>query len=187
MADDQSSEKTEVAVLAGGCFWCTEAVFLRLRGVQRVMPGYTGGSVPNPTYAQVCTGLTGHAEAVRIEFDPQQISYEQILDVHFHTHDPTTLNRQGADEGTQYRSAVFWATEEQKAAAEQMIARLNASGEFRRPVVTTLEKLGPFYPAEDYHRNYFARNPQERYCQLVISPKVSKFRERYRKLLKSAD
>jgi len=180
-----SEPKKEIAVLGGGCFWCTEAVFLRLRGVSKVVSGYTGGSVENPTYKQVCTGQTGHAEVVQIEFDPDVITFDQILDVFFHTHDPTTLNRQGADVGTQYRSAVFYRDEEQEAKAKAMIEKLDASGDFDDPIVTTLETVEKFYSAEDYHQNYFTLNPGQGYCQVIVGPKVAKFQKRYRTLLKN--
>lgn len=179
----ESKEKA-IATFAGGCFWCTEAVFARLKGVSKVTSGYTGGKVPNPTYQQVCTGTTGHAEAIQLEFDPSVISYEQLLDVHFHTHDPTTLNRQGADVGTQYRSSVFYHNEEQKRAVEKLIAEYNKSGEFDDPIVTTIEKMTKWYPAEDYHQQYFELNGRQPYCQAVISPKIAKFRKRYAQLLK---
>lgn len=184
MPNEQEKDRVEVAILGGGCFWCTEAVFLRLRGVTKVTSGYTGGTVENPTYRQICTGKTGHAEVVRIEFNPSEISFAQILDVFFHTHDPTTLNRQGADVGTQYRSAVFWADKKQKEAAAAIIKELDEAGDFDFPIVTTLEQLRTFYPAEDYHQNYFDENPGQGYCEVVISPKLSKFQKRYRKLLK---
>ena len=176
--------KNSRATFGGGCFWCTEAVFLRLKGISKVTSGYTGGTVPNPTYRQVCDGTTGHAEVIQIEFNPKVITYDQLLDVFFHTHDPTTLNRQGHDEGTQYRSSVFYHDEEQHRAAKEMIAKLDESKIFDDPIVTTLEKLTTFYPAEDYHQNYFALNPRQPYCQVVVGPKVAKFRERYRALLK---
>ena len=176
----------EIAILGSGCFWCTEAVFLRLKGVNKVVSGYTGGTAKNPTYDQVCTGETGHAEVIRIEFASNVISYDQILDVFFHTHDPTTLNQQGADVGTQYRSAIFFRNEEQKAKAKAMIEKLDASGEFDDPIFTTLEKLEEFYPAEDYHQNYFALNPSQGYCRVVVGPKVAKFQKRYKKLLKDS-
>lgn len=179
---DQSHQ--EVAVLGGGCFWCTEAVFLRLRGVSKVTSGYTGGTVANPTYEQICTGRTGHAEVVRIEFDSRVISFDQILDVFFHTHDPTTLNQQGADKGTQYRSAVFWNGEQQKETASKMINALDESGTFDDPIVTILEELTKFYPAEKYHENYYNQNRSQGYCRFVIDPKMAKFQKRYRKLLK---
>jgi peptide-methionine (S)-S-oxide reductase len=179
--------KTKTATFAAGCFWCTEAVFIRLRGVSRVASGYTGGRLPNPTYKQVCTGLTGHAEGIQIEYDPTVITYDQLLDVFFHTHDPTSLNRQGADEGTQYRSAIFYHNEEQKQAAQKAIADLNASDEFQEPIVTTLEELKKWYPAEDYHQEYFALNPGQPYCRAVVGPKVSKFQKRYKSLLKKVE
>jgi peptide-methionine (S)-S-oxide reductase len=183
-SSDGNKPATALATFGAGCFWCTEAVYLKLKGVLKVTSGYTGGKIPNPTYQAVCTGTTGHAEVIQVEYDPSVITFDQMLDVFFHTHDPTTLNRQGADTGTQYRSAVFYHDEAQKAAAEQMIKDLNASGEFRSPIVTTLEKLGKFYPAEDYHQDYFKLNPGNPYCQAVIVPKVSKFQKRYEALLK---
>jgi methionine-S-sulfoxide reductase len=179
--------KPELATFGGGCFWCTEAVFLELRGVNKVVSGYTGGTVPNPTYADVCTGLTGHAEVIQIEFDPKQITFEQLLDVFFHTHDPTTKNRQGADVGTQYRSSVFFHNEKQKEAAKKVIAELDKSGDFDNPIVTTIEELKKFYPAEDYHQDYFAQNPRNPYCQAVVGPKVSKFQKRYKDMLKKRE
>lgn len=178
---------TAKATLGGGCFWCTEAVFLRLKGIVSVKSGYTGGKIPNPTYKAICTGLTGHAEVIQVEFDPKVISFDQLLDVFFHTHDPTTLNRQGADVGTQYRSAVFYHDETQKEAAKKMIETLNASGDFDSPIVTSLEKLTTFYPAEDYHQDYFNENPSNPYCQAVVGPKVSKFQKRYKALLKDEE
>lgn len=162
------------ATFAGGCFWCTEAVFQRLRGVEKVVSGYTGGELANPTYEQVCTGQTGHAEAVEITFDPSTISYEDLLHVFFKTHDPTTLNRQGADVGTQYRSAIFYHDEAQKAAAERIIRELDASGEFGRPIVTEVAPAGPYYPAEDYHVDFYDRNREYGYCRVVIDPKIQK-------------
>ncbi len=175
----------EVAVLAGGCFWCTEAVFLDVVGVKQVESGYTGGSVANPTYKQVCGGDTGHAEAIRITFDPDQIRYADLLDIFFATHDPTQLNRQGNDIGTQYRSAIFPQTEEQQAAAKAAIVR-NQSG-LEQPIVTTIEPKGAWYPAEDYHQDYWAgegqRNP---YCLAIIPPKLQKLRKSFQNRLKSA-
>jgi len=176
--------KTEIATFAGGCFWCTEAVFVRLKGVKGVSSGYTGGFVPDPTYKQVCTGGTGHAEGIRIEYDPAVVTYNQLLDVFFHTHDPTTLNRQGADVGTQYRSAVFFHNDAQRATAQKMIDELNESGEFERKIVTTLEPLKKWYPAEDYHQDYFKLNPRQPYCRAVVGPKVEKFQKRYKAMLK---
>ena len=183
-SSDGNKPATALATFGAGCFWCTEAVYLKLKGVLKVTSGYTGGKIPNPTYQAVCTGTTGHAEVIQVEYDPSVITFDQMLDVFFHTHDPTTLNRQGADTGTQYRSAVFYHDEAQKTAAEQMIKDLNASGEFKSPIVTTLEKLGKFYPAEDYHQDYFKLNPGNPYCQAVIVPKVSKFQKRCEALLK---
>jgi len=177
--------ETEVAVFGGGCFWCTEAVFDRLRGVVSVMPGYAGGSVENPTYEQVCTGRTGHAEVIRIEFDPGRIRYNDLLTVFFATHDPTTLNRQGNDAGTQYRSIVLYADEEQKREAEKFIEELNRSLPQGRPVVTEVKPLGEFYEAEEYHRKYYENNPYQPYCQVIISPKLHKVHERFAELLKS--
>lgn len=184
---DNSEPQNAVATFAAGCFWCTEAVFVRLKGVNKVTSGYTGGKIENPTYRQVCTGATGHAEGIRIVFDPSVITYEQLLDVFFHTHDPTTLNRQGADVGTQYRSAVFYHSQEQKLAARKMIDQLDRSGDFDDPIVTTLEEFTKWYPAEDYHQEYFALNPRQPYCQVVVGPKVAKFRKRYQAMLKNEE
>lgn len=177
-------DKREVAVLAGGCFWCLEAVFDQVTGVRDVVSGYAGGHNPNPTYEQVCSGTTGHAEVVQIAFDPEKISYEEILGIFFSIHDPTTLNRQGADVGTQYRSAIFYTSENQKAAAEAMIKELIEEKVWGKPVVTEVVPLDAFYPAEDYHQEYFARNPYQGYCQFVVAPKVSKFKKKYAHLLK---
>lgn len=187
--DEKAAGKTEekelqVATLAGGCFWCTEAVYLRVKGVKSVKPGYTGGTLANPTYKQVCSGYTGHAEAVQIQFDPDVITYKQLLEIFFYTHDPTTLNRQGADVGTQYRSAVFFHNDEQKEAAQAMIDALNRSGDFDAPIVTTLEKFEKYYVAEVDHHNYFELNPGNSYCQFVVGPKVTKFEKRFKHLLK---
>jgi len=169
----------EVATLAGGCFWCLEAAFQDLKGVENVQSGYAGGRVPNPSYEDVCTGTTGHAEVVQITFDPQVVSFEDLLHVYFTIHDPTTLNRQGADVGTQYRSAIFYHSPEQKATAERVIAELQAQKLWDEPVVTELKPLTAFYPAEEYHRDYFRRNPNQGYCQAVIAPKVAKVRKIY--------
>ena len=169
----------ETAVFGGGCFWCTEAVFLDLKGVTSVLPGYAGGNIPNPTYEQVCSGRTGHAEAVEIKFDPGQVSFEQLLAVFFATHDPTTLNRQGADVGTQYRSTVLYANDEQKSTAESMIAELNQSGAEGVGIVTTVEPLDIFYEAEKYHQQFYARNSTGMYCQYVIDPKLAKLRGKF--------
>ena len=168
-----------IATLAGGCFWCTEAVLQRLRGVSAVQSGYTGGSVKNPTYEQVCTGSTGHAEAVQVTFDPAVISYEDLLGVFFELHDPTTLNRQGADVGTQYRSAIYYHDDEQKATAEKVIAAVNASGHYPDPVVTELAPLTEFYPAEDYHDDFYNRNRAYGYCRVVIDPKIQKLTKNF--------
>jgi len=167
----------ETATLAGGCFWCLEAVFERLEGVVGVVSGYTGGQDPNPTYKQVCTGTTGHAEAVQVTFDPEVISFHQLLEVFFSIHDPTTLNQQGADVGTQYRSAIFYHSPEQKAEAERMIKELQASGDRSNPVVTEVRPLTAFYPAEDYHQDYYRHNPDQPYCRAVIAPKLAKVRQ----------
>ena len=177
------SAQSEVATLAGGCFWCIEAVFREVDGVDSVVPGYTGGAMLNPTYEQVSTGRTSHAEAVQVTFDPARISYREILDIFFSVHDPTTLNRQGADVGTQYRSAIFYHDDQQKAIAEQVIMELNQAHMWDRPIVTQVAAASRFYPAEDYHRDYFKKHPEQAYCQAVISPKVSKFRKRWAKRL----
>ena len=174
----------ETATLAGGCFWCLEAVYDQLRGVEDVVSGYSGGRRPNPTYEQVCTGATGHAEVVQVTFDPEVLSYRDLLGVFFAIHDPTTLNRQGADEGTQYRSAIFYHSPEQKAMAEEVIAELNAAGLWMRQIVTQVTAFEAFYPAEDYHQEYFARNPNQGYCQAVVAPKVAKFRKQFFERLK---
>ncbi|PKB66716.1 MAG: peptide-methionine (S)-S-oxide reductase [SAR202 cluster bacterium Io17-Chloro-G3] len=175
----------EIAVLAGGCFWCVEAVLEQLRGVEHVESGYAGGHVPNPTYQQICTGTTGHAEVVRIRFDSREISYQEILNVFFMTHDPTTLNRQGPDVGDQYRSAIFYITPSQKEAAEQVTEHLRLSGIFDNPIVTEICALETFYPGEDYHQEFFRSNPYQPYCQVIISPKVAKFRKEFSDKLKS--
>lgn len=175
---------SEVATLGGGCFWCTEAVFDELKGVEHVESGYSGGTVPTPTYEQVCTGTTGHAEVVQIAFDPKVISYKEILQVFFTVHDPTTLNRQGADAGTQYRSVIFYHNEEQKKTAEQVIKEIEAAKIWDAPIVTQVVPSKAFYMAEDYHQEYFKRNPYQGYCRVVIAPKVAKFREHYREKLK---
>jgi len=177
--------KSAVAVFGGGCFWCTEAVFDELRGVKSVVSGYAGGSTKNPTYEEVCGGRTGHAEVIKIEFDPAEIAFKDLLTVFFATHDPTTLNRQGNDVGTQYRSAIFYADEEQKQEAEAFIKELNDSKSFGKPVVTTLEPLGEFYEAEDYHQKYYANNPYQPYCQYMIPPKLNKLHKQFDVLLKS--
>jgi peptide-methionine (S)-S-oxide reductase len=167
----------EFATFGGGCFWCLEAIFEMLQGVDKVVSGYTGGHMDNPDYRSVCTGQTGHAEVVQITFDPAVASYRELLDVFFGTHDPTTLNRQGADVGTQYRSAIFYHSPQQKEEAERRIAELNAERIFDRPIVTEVVPLEKFYPAEDYHQGYYRANPEQGYCQAVIAPKVAKLRK----------
>ncbi len=174
----------QVATLGGGCFWCTEAVFDELKGVERVESGYAGGTVPNPTYRQVCTGTTGHAEVVQITFDPKVISFKQLLEVFFTVHDPTTLNRQGADVGTQYRSVIFYHDAEQKRIAEQVVREIEAAKIWDAPIVTEFAPAKEFYTAEDYHQEYFQTNPNQPYCRVVIAPKVAKFRAHYREQLK---
>jgi peptide-methionine (S)-S-oxide reductase len=180
-----SETKSQVAVFGGGCFWCTEAVFDELRGVSSVTSGYAGGTVKDPTYEQVCGGGTGHAEAIRIEFDPTQIAFRDLMTVFFATHDPTTLNRQGNDVGTQYRSAILYANDEQKREAESFIKELDAAKTFSKPIVTTLESLTEFYEAEDYHQKYYANNPYQPYCQYLIPPKLDKLHKKFSELLKS--
>jgi peptide-methionine (S)-S-oxide reductase len=177
MSDQTNIDAT--AILGGGCFWCVEAVYNELRGVERVISGYAGGTVPHPTYEQVCSGRTGHAEVVQVTFDPAAISFREILDIFFGIHDPTTLNRQGPDVGTQYRSAVFYHTPEQKRVAEQRIAELNAAQIWNAPIVTQVVPLTTFYRAEDYHQEYFRQNPAQGYCQAVVAPKVAKFRKQF--------
>lgn len=172
----------EVAILGGGCFWCTEAVYLEAKGVTKVESGYMGGAQPNPTYEQVCTGETGHAEVVRLEFDPAQVSYRDLLVIFFTIHDPTTLNRQGNDVGTQYRSVIFYENAEQEATARQVIAEM--AHVWDAPIVTELAPAAPFYKAEDYHQNYFAQHPLQGYCAFVVAPKVAKFRKMYAEKLR---
>ncbi len=171
--------KTETATLGGGCFWCLEAVYDQTRGVLDVVSGYAGGHVPNPDYETVCTGTTGHAEVVQITFDPQEIRFRDLLEIFFAIHDPTTLNRQGADVGTQYRSVIFYHDEAQRETARQVIAELEASQAFPNPIVTEVSPLDAFYPAEDYHQEYFRRNPHQGYCRAVIAPKVAKFQKKF--------
>ncbi|MDG6902598.1 MAG: peptide-methionine (S)-S-oxide reductase MsrA [Nitrososphaerota archaeon] len=180
----ESTSRQETATLGSGCFWCSEAVFSQLEGVSGVTPGYSGGSVPNPTYEQVCTDKTGHAEVARLTFDPDVISFREVLEVFFSTHDPTTLNRQGGDVGTQYRSVVFYHDEAQRRAAETIVKELTDDHVFRNPVVTQIVPFKAFYPAEDYHKDYFRRNPNQPYCQAVIAPKLSKFRAHFQSKLK---
>jgi len=178
--------KVEEATLAGGCFWCLDGVYRDLRGVISVESGYAGGHAPDPTYEQVCTGATGHAEVVRITYDPDEISYRDLLEAFFFVHDPTTLNRQGGDVGTQYRSAIFYHDERQKQEAEAIIAELEAEEAFDDPIVTEVTKVEAYYPAEAYHQDYYRNNPRQRYCQMVVAPKLAKFRARYAARLKGA-
>lgn len=173
----------DVAVFGGGCFWCTEAVFKSLKGVLSVLPGYAGGKTENPTYSEVSSGKTGHAEVIKIEFDSNLISYENLLTVFFATHDPTTLNRQGADVGTQYRSVIFYTTEEQKEQTENFISEINNSSKEGSPVVTEVKPLERFYEAENYHKDYFANNPGNPYCELVINPKLEKVKQKFSELI----
>ncbi|WP_419162694.1 peptide-methionine (S)-S-oxide reductase MsrA [Candidatus Palauibacter sp.] len=178
------NERTETATLAGGCFWCLEAVYQLLDGVGTVKSGYAGGHSDNPTYQQVCTGRSGHAEVVRISFDPDTITFDDLLDIFFTIHDPTTLNRQGGDIGTQYRSAIFHESEQQRVAAERKIAEITAAGIWPDPIVTEIAPLETFYPAERYHDDYLRRNPTQPYCQAVVAPKVAKFRRQHLQRLK---
>jgi peptide-methionine (S)-S-oxide reductase len=182
--ESEAPEQLEVATLGGGCFWCLEPVFDDLRGVVSVESGYAGGHQPNPTYEQVCSGNTGHAEVVQVTFDPGRISYGDLLRVFFSIHDPTTLNRQGADVGTQYRSVVLYHSPEQKKTAEEVIRSLQGQGLWDRPIVTQVVPFETFYRAEDYHQEYFANNPTQPYCNIVIAPKVAKFRKQYVEMLK---
>jgi peptide-methionine (S)-S-oxide reductase len=171
--------KSETAFFGTGCFWCSEAIFRRLNGVLSVTPGYAGGTTPNPSYEQVCTGMTGHVETARIEFDPSVIPYEDLLEVFWNVHDPTTLNRQGNDVGTQYRSIILYTSEEQRKVAEQSLKEQTASGAFKNSIVTQIEPLGEFYPAESYHKDYYEHHGDQPYCRFVISPKLNHFREKY--------
>jgi peptide-methionine (S)-S-oxide reductase len=180
----QETPREEIATLAGGCFWCLEAVYADLEGVLRVESGYAGGTVPDPSYQQVCAGTTGHAEVVQVTFDPRVLSYRDLLEVFFNIHDPTTLNRQGHDIGTQYRSAIYYHSPQQKATAEQTIRELSEARRFANPIVTEVAPLTAFYKAEPYHQEYFAHNPFQPYCQAVVGPKVAKFRKQYRERLK---
>jgi peptide-methionine (S)-S-oxide reductase len=173
------NEKLEVATLAGGCFWCTEAAFSIIKGVERIEPGYTGGTVSDPTYEEVSTGTTGHAEAAQIFFDPKNITYRDILEIFFTMHDPTTINRQSADVGTQYRSAIFYSTPEQKATAEKLIEELSREEIWNKPIVTKVEPLKVFYNAETYHKDYYKKHPKEPYCQAVIAPKIAKLQAHF--------
>jgi peptide-methionine (S)-S-oxide reductase len=178
------NQNKETATLAGGCFWCLEPVFDNLQGVLDVVSGYSGGHVPDPTYSEVTSGRTGHAEVVQVTFDPTVISFAEILEVFFTIHDPTTLNRQGADVGTQYRSAVFYHTPEQKATIQQVVADLEKQQVWDNPIVTQVAPFEVFYPAEDYHQEYYVNNPRQPYCQMVVAPKVAKFRKKYADRLK---
>lgn len=181
---DVMGKELEKATLGGGCFWCTEAVYLELKGIVEVKPGYSGGHVKNPTYKEVCTETTGHAEVVQITFDPEVVTFSEILEVFFVTHDPTTLNRQGNDVGTQYRSAIFYHSEKQKQTAEKVIQLLEQEKAYDNPIVTEVTAFDVFYVAEDYHFNYFARNKNQPYCQYVVAPKVEKFRKVFKEKMK---
>lgn len=182
--DKQMNNKTETAIFAGGCFWCTEAFFVDLKGVEKVVSGYIGGKTENPTYKEVCSGYTGHAEAIKITFNPDEVAYEDLLEIFFATHDPTTINRQGADVGTQYRSEIFYTTEAQKAAAENFIRLLTEQDIFGKKIVTKISQASTFYPAEDYHQEYYAQNPDQPYCTMVIAPKMEKLKKNYKSKLK---
>ncbi len=184
IAAQTNAKKMEQATLGAGCFWCVEAIFSQIKGVQSVEAGYAGGKVRHPTYREVCSGLTGHAEVIRIHFDPRVVSYDDMLRVFFGTHDPTTLNRQGADVGTQYRSVIFYHDERQKRIAEAVKQEIEKKGIYDDPIVTAIEPLTNYYPAEKYHQDYFANNPDQPYCRAVINPKLRKFREKFRHLLK---
>lgn len=176
--------EVEVATLGGGCFWCLEAAYDALRGVRDVVSGYAGGQVPHPTYEQVCSGRTGHAEVVQVTFDPREISFQDLLEIFFTIHDPTTKDRQGADVGPQYRSAIFYHSPQQRQVAERLIAQFDAEGLWRSPIVTQVAPLGAFFPAEEYHQEYYARNPRQPYCQLVVAPKLAKLRQKHLARLK---
>jgi peptide-methionine (S)-S-oxide reductase len=185
MMENNGSSRSEVATLGGGCFWCLEAVYQELRGVEKVESGYSGGDVPNPTYRQVCSETTGHAEVVQVTFDPEEVAYRDILEVYFTIHDPTTLNRQGADVGTQYRSVIFYHTEGQKRTAEEVISEIEAEGIWNSSIVTEVVPFDEFYVAEDYHQDYFRNNGYQPYCQVIIAPKVAKFRKQHLERLKA--
>ena len=180
----KQNTNTEIATLGGGCFWCLEAVYDQVQGVTDVVSGYSGGTVPQPTYQQVCTGLTGHAEVVQVSFHPDQISFKEILHIFFGVHDPTTLNRQGADVGPQYRSVIFYHDDGQKDTAEAVVAELEADHIWEDPIVTQVVPFEAFFPAEDYHQEYYQNNPWQGYCRVVISPKVAKFRKQFAERLK---
>jgi len=180
----ETTTKLDTATFGSGCFWCSEAIFERVKGVHKVISGYAGGNVEKPTYEQVCTGKTGHAEVCQITFDPSIVSFEELLKIFWKTHDPTTLNRQGADAGTQYRSVIFYHSDEQKKLAEHYKLELDKSGAWENPIVTEISPLTKFFPAEDYHQNYFANNPTQGYCSFVIAPKVEKFEKVFKAKLK---
>ena len=182
----ENNTKHETAIFANGCFWCTEAIFQRLKGVDEVVSGYTGGTIKNPAYREICTGRTGHAEAIKILFNPSEISYDELLEVFFATHDPTTLNRQGNDVGTQYRSEIFYTTEEQKKAAENFIKILEKEKVFKNPIVTAISEEKPFYKAEEDHQNYYNENKLQPYCQFIIDPKIDKIKKYYANKLKKS-
>jgi peptide-methionine (S)-S-oxide reductase len=186
MANESAREGLAIATFGSGCFWCTEAVFQNVEGVEKVESGYSGGKVKNPTYKEVCSGLTGHAEVIQVHYDSAKVSFEELLEIFWKTHDPTTLNRQGADEGTQYRSAVFYHTEEQKKLAEKYKAELDKSGAFDNPIVTEISPYTEFYKAEDYHQNYYNLNGNAPYCSYVIQPKLEKFRKVFKHKLKKS-
>jgi peptide-methionine (S)-S-oxide reductase len=185
MVMTQTNQNAAVATLAGGCFWCLEAVYDDMQGIESVVSGYMGGRVENPTYQQVCTGTTGHAEVVQVTYDPDVVSYRDLLEVFFTIHDPTTLNRQGNDVGTQYRSAIFYHDEAQKETAESLIAELEEANVWDSPIVTEVAPLGTFYPAEDYHQDYYQNNAYQPYCQFVVRPKLEKFRQKFAERRKS--
>jgi len=191
MSNEQSKtaspKEMEVATLGGGCFWCMEAIFIQLKGVEKVESGYSGGTVAHPTYEQVCTGTTGHAEVVQINFDPKVISFKEILKIYFTMHDPTTLNRQGDDVGTQYRSVIFYHNDDQKVTAEKVIKEITDTKIWDRPLVTQIEPFKAFHKAEDYHKDYFKKHREQPYCRLVIAPKIAKLREHYRKKLRTLE
>lgn len=182
--DKEITSKIEIATFGAGCFWCVEAVFQELQGVESVKPGYMGGKTDNPTYKEVCSGTTGHAEVAQIAYDPEKISFDKLLEVFWYTHDPTTLNRQGADVGTQYRSVIFYHNEEQKKKAELYLKKLEELNVFTKPIVTEISESSKFYLAEDYHNDYYSNNPDQGYCRMVIKPKVEKFRKAFEKELK---
>lgn len=184
ITENSVGNSQEIAIFGGGCFWCTEAIFRMLRGVISVTPGYAGGTLPNPTYEQVYSGETGHAEVIKIEYDPLQISYNDLLTVFFATHDPTTPNRQGNDIGTQYRSIILYTNEEQKSVAQQFIQHINASSPNGQPIVTEVKPFDRFYEAEDYHKNYYAQNTAQPYCKIIINPKLEKVQKKFAALLK---